>query len=117
MRDPDIFQPTVTLAPSPRSVHVAMQDLTLMIWRELFCKMGDLTPGFPTPGFPDPRVPSDMLSHIVSEFETEEQESSYNDWFCAKVQEALLSKKAPPATRCRHGQGSSHARRTPQYAG
>jgi hypothetical protein len=34
-----------------------------------------------------------MLSHIVSEFETEEQKSSYNDWFCAKVEEALLSKK------------------------
>ena len=36
---------------------------------------------------------SSMLSPIVSEFETEEQESSYNDWFRAKVEEALLSKK------------------------
>ncbi|MDO8719948.1 MAG: stability determinant [Polaromonas sp.] len=33
------------------------------------------------------------LSPIVSVFETEEQESSYNDWFRAKVEEALLSKK------------------------
>ena len=36
---------------------------------------------------------SSKLSPIVSEFETEEQESSYNDWFRAKVEEALLSKK------------------------
>ena len=36
---------------------------------------------------------SSMLSPIVSEFEIEEQESSYNDWFRAKVEEALLSKK------------------------
>ncbi len=34
-----------------------------------------------------------VLSPIVSEFETEEQESSYNHWFRAKVEEALLSKK------------------------
>lgn len=34
-----------------------------------------------------------VLSPIVSEFETEEQESSYNLWFRAKVEEALLSKK------------------------
>lgn len=34
------------------------------------------------------------LSPIVSVFETEEQESSYNDWFRAKVEEALLSKKS-----------------------
>jgi hypothetical protein len=33
------------------------------------------------------------FSPIVSEFETEEQESSYNHWFRAKVEEALLSKK------------------------
>lgn len=33
-----------------------------------------------------------VLSPIVSEFETEEQESSYNHWFRAKVEEALLSK-------------------------
>ena len=36
---------------------------------------------------------SAVLSPIVSEFETEEQESSYNYWFRAKVEEALLSKK------------------------
>ena len=34
-----------------------------------------------------------QLSPIVSEFETEEQESSYNQWFRVKVDEALLSKK------------------------
>ena len=34
-----------------------------------------------------------VLSPIVSEFETEEQESSYNHWFRAKVEEALGSKK------------------------
>ena len=33
------------------------------------------------------------LSPIVSEFETEEQESSYNLWFRAKVEEALRSNK------------------------
>ena len=36
---------------------------------------------------------SAVLSPIVSEFETEEQEASYNLWFRAKVEEALLSKK------------------------
>lgn len=34
-----------------------------------------------------------VLSPIVSEFETEEQESSYNHWFRAKVEEALRSEK------------------------
>ncbi len=34
-----------------------------------------------------------VLSPIVSEFETEEQESSYNHWFRAKVEEALHSPK------------------------
>lgn len=34
-----------------------------------------------------------VLSPIVSEFETEEQESSYNQWFRAKVDEALRSQK------------------------
>lgn len=34
---------------------------------------------------------STVLSPIVSEFETEEQESSYNLWFRAKVEEALHS--------------------------
>ena len=34
-----------------------------------------------------------VLSPIVSEFDTQEQESSYNYWFRAKVEEALLSKK------------------------
>ena len=34
-----------------------------------------------------------VLSPIVSEFETEEQESSYNQWFRAKVEEALRSNK------------------------
>ena len=33
------------------------------------------------------------LSPIVSEFETEEQEVSYNQWFRAKVEEALHSEK------------------------
>ena len=33
------------------------------------------------------------LSQIVSEFETEEQETSYNQWFKAKVEEALQSEK------------------------
>ena len=36
---------------------------------------------------------SAVLSPIVSEFETEEQESRYNLWFHAKVEEALHSKK------------------------
>ena len=34
-----------------------------------------------------------LLSPIVSEFETEEQELSYNLWFRDKVEEALHSKK------------------------
>ena len=34
-----------------------------------------------------------VLSPIVSEFETEEQETSYNQWFRAKVEEALHSEK------------------------
>ena len=34
---------------------------------------------------------SALLSPIVSEFETEEQESSYQHWFRAKVEEALRS--------------------------
>jgi len=34
-----------------------------------------------------------QLSPIVSEFETEEQEASYNQWFRAKVEEALHSEK------------------------
>jgi hypothetical protein len=29
----------------------------------------------------------------VSEFETEEQETRYNQWFCAQVEEALRSEK------------------------
>ena len=33
------------------------------------------------------------LSPIVSEFETEEQEASYDRWFRAKVEEALRSEK------------------------
>jgi hypothetical protein len=33
------------------------------------------------------------LSPIVSEFETEEQEASYDQWFRAKVEEALRSEK------------------------
>ena len=36
---------------------------------------------------------SSALSPIVSEFETEEQEASYNHWFRAKVEEALHSEK------------------------
>ena len=34
-----------------------------------------------------------LLSPIVSEFETEEQESSHNLWFRDKVEEALHSKE------------------------
>ena len=34
-----------------------------------------------------------VLSPIVSEFETEEQEASYDQWFRAKVEEALRSEK------------------------
>lgn len=34
-----------------------------------------------------------MQSPIVSEFETAEQEASYNQWFQAKVEEALRSDK------------------------
>jgi len=33
------------------------------------------------------------LSSIVSEFETEEQEASHEQWFRAKVEEALHSEK------------------------
>ena len=36
---------------------------------------------------------SPPLSPIVSEFETEEQETSYGQWFRAKVDEALNSEK------------------------
>ena len=36
---------------------------------------------------------SAALSPIVSEFETEEQETSYNLWFKAKVEKALHSEK------------------------
>ena len=36
---------------------------------------------------------SAVLSPIVSEFETEEQEASYDQWFRAKVEEALQSEK------------------------
>ena len=36
---------------------------------------------------------STLLSPIVSEFETEEQATSYDQWFCAKVEEALRSDK------------------------
>ena len=36
---------------------------------------------------------SEMLSPIVSKFETEEQEASYDQWFRAKVEEALHSEK------------------------
>ena len=36
---------------------------------------------------------SAVLSPIVSEFETEEQEASYDQWFRAKVEEALRSEK------------------------
>ena len=34
-----------------------------------------------------------VLSPIVSDFETEEQEASYDQWFRTKVEEALHSKK------------------------
>ncbi len=34
-----------------------------------------------------------LRSPIVSEFETEEQEASYDEWFRAKVEEALRSEK------------------------
>ena len=34
-----------------------------------------------------------VLSPIVSEFETEEHETSYNQWFRARVEEALHSEK------------------------
>ena len=34
-----------------------------------------------------------LLSPIVSEFETEEQQASYDQWFRGKVEEALLSEK------------------------
>ena len=34
-----------------------------------------------------------VRSPIVSEFETEEQEASYDQWFRAKVEEALRSEK------------------------
>lgn len=36
---------------------------------------------------------NESLSPIVSEFETEEQEASYNRWFQAKVEEAMNSEK------------------------
>ena len=36
---------------------------------------------------------SAVLSPIVSEFETEEQEASYDRWFRVKVEEALNSEK------------------------
>ena len=36
---------------------------------------------------------STVLSPIVSEFETEEQEASYDQWFRVKVDEALNSEK------------------------
>ena len=36
---------------------------------------------------------SAALSPIVSEFETEEQEARYDQWFRAKVEEALHSEK------------------------
>ncbi len=36
---------------------------------------------------------STVRSPIVSEFETEEQEASYDQWFRAKVEEALHSEK------------------------
>ena len=36
---------------------------------------------------------STELSPIVSEFETEEQEASYDQWFRVKVEEALNSEK------------------------
>jgi hypothetical protein len=34
-----------------------------------------------------------LLSPIVSEFDTQEQEASYNQWFRAKVEEAMNSEK------------------------
>ena len=34
-----------------------------------------------------------VLSPIVSEFETEDQEAHYDHWFRAKVEESLLSTK------------------------
>ncbi len=34
-----------------------------------------------------------VLSPIVSEFETEDQEASHDQWFLAKVEEALRSEK------------------------
>ena len=34
-----------------------------------------------------------FLDPIVSEFETQEQADAYDAWFCAKVQEAIDSKK------------------------
>ena len=36
---------------------------------------------------------SAVLSPIVSEFETQAQETSYNQWFKARVEEALRSEK------------------------
>ena len=36
---------------------------------------------------------SAVLSRIVSEFETQAQETSYNQWFKARVEEALRSEK------------------------
>ena len=36
---------------------------------------------------------SAVLSPIVSEFETEEQKASYDEWFRAKVEDALRSEK------------------------
>jgi len=36
---------------------------------------------------------SAVFHPIVSEFETEEQEASYDQWFRAKVEEALHSEK------------------------
>lgn len=45
------------------------------------------------PHYANPCLMNAAFSPIVSEFETEEQESSYNHWFRAKVEEALLSKK------------------------
>jgi hypothetical protein len=49
---------------------------------------------------------SAVLSPIVSEFETEEQEASYNLWFRAKVEEAQHKKNPachtiPPWPKCR----------------
>ena len=36
---------------------------------------------------------SGVQSPIVSEFETQEQQESYNQWFRAKVEEAMQSEK------------------------